>query len=152
MQASLFSVFNEVALGAAVLCASLLLHGLGMLLVRRCHAVLVRRRPNVPISHQLAFSVLVLLLLATHMTEIGLWAATLLLAGAIPNFRDAAYYVAVTYTTLGYEEALLPSDWRSVAPLIAISGLFAFGWTTGTLFNLVHEPLPSDASSNRDRR
>ncbi len=42
-----------------------------------------------------------------------------------------------TYTTLGYGEGTLPKAWRLLAPMIAISGLFAFGWTTGALFNFV---------------
>jgi hypothetical protein len=50
-------------------------------------------------------------------------------------FRDAFYYVAGTYTTLGYGEGRLPHAWRLLAPMIAISGLFAFGWTTGVLFS-----------------
>jgi hypothetical protein len=151
MRASLLNLVNEVVLGAVVLCLTLLLHGLGMTLVRKCHAVLVRLRPSVPISHRPAFSVLILLMLATHILEILLWAATLVLAGATANIQDASYYVAVTYTTLGYGENTLTANWRMVAPMIAISGLFAFGWTTSTLFNIVQEILPQ-APADRERR
>lgn len=151
MRTSLLNVFNEIALGAVVLCLTLLLHGLGMTVVRKCHAILVRLRPSVPISHQPVFSVLILLMLATHIVEIALWAATLVLAGALPDFQDASYYVAVTYTTLGYEETALAANWRMVSPMIAVSGLFAFGWTTSTLFNLVQEKLPQNPT-DRERR
>ena len=43
-------------------------------------------------------------------------------------------YVSVTYMSLGYGEDILASNWRSIAPMIATSGLFAFGWTTGVPF------------------
>ena len=73
-------------------------------------------------------------MLVTHLVEIFMWSAVLIGIEAIAVFRDAFYYVAGTYTTLGYGEGTLPKAWRLLAPMIAISGLFAFGWTTGTLF------------------
>jgi len=80
---------------------------------------------------------MIVLMLTTHLAEMLLWAGALVGIEAIAGFRDAFYYVAGTYTTLGYGEGTLPHAWRLLAPMIAISGLFAFGWTTGVLFSLV---------------
>ena len=60
--------------------------------------------------------------------------------GGAAAFRDAYYYVAVTYTTLGYGENTLTPAWRILAPMMAMSGVFAFGWTTSVLFSIVAAP------------
>jgi hypothetical protein len=39
-------------------------------------------------------------MLCTHLFEVLLWAITLVLTDAVPDFRDAFYYSSVTYTTL----------------------------------------------------
>jgi hypothetical protein len=124
-------------MGALLLLASTSLHGLGMYLV---HDRFDRLWPSYRHKHlrrQIFFSGIVLLILVTHLAEMLLWGATLAAVGAIPVFRDAYYYAAVTYTTLGYGADMLPHSWRILAPMIAMSGFFAFGWTTGVLVNVV---------------
>ena len=32
---------------------------------------------------------------------------------------------------------MLPRQWRLLSPMLAMSGLFAFGWTTGVLVNFL---------------
>jgi hypothetical protein len=126
----------ELLLGTLPLIASVLIHGVGMYVVQRAFEArisLLRTRAH----EQLLLAAMILLMLTTHMAEILLWAATLIGIEAIAGFRDAFYYVAATYTTLGYGEGTLPKQWRLLAPMIAISGLFAFGWTTSVLFSLV---------------
>jgi hypothetical protein len=126
----------EIALGTLPLIASVLIHGVGMYVVQRAFETrisLLQTRAH----EQLLLAAMILLMLTTHMAEILLWAAALVGIEAIAGFRDAFYYVAGTYTTLGYGEGMLPKQWRLLAPMIAISGLFAFGWTTSVLFSLV---------------
>jgi len=127
----------EIALGTIPLLMTLLVHGLGMELARRVFET--RAIPHYR-THDHAvgyFAATVVIMLLTHLIEIFMWSAVLVGIEAIPVFRDAFFYVATTYTTLGYGEGTLPKAWRLLAPMIAISGLFAFGWTTGMLFNLV---------------
>jgi hypothetical protein len=132
-------------MGALLLVASTSLHGLGMYVVHdrfdRHWSEFRRQR----LRRQVFFSGLVLLILTTHLAEMLLWGCTLVVVGAIPIFRDAYYYAAVTYTTLGYGAEMLPQGWRILAPMIAMSGFFAFGWTTGVLVNLVGRMHQRDA-------
>ena len=132
-----WSLWEEVAMGALLLVASTSLHGLGMYLVNDRFDRLWPRYRHHHLRRQLFFSGIVLLILATHLGEMLVWGLTLTGVGAIPIFRDAFYYSAVTYTTLGYSPDLLPQGWRILAPMIAMSGFFAFGWTTGVLVNVV---------------
>ncbi len=129
---------GEIAFGSAMLILSLIIHGFGMLIVQRSN----RQFQQLPLGfkREAAFSVLILMLLLTHMVEMFMWASMLAWGGAIGTFRNAFYYVAVTYTTLGYGEGTLSEPWRIMAPMMAMSGVFAFGWTTSVLFSIVAPP------------
>jgi Ion channel len=127
----------EILLGTLPLIGSVLIHGAGMGLVQR---VFETRAIHLYRAHGHAlgyFAAIIALMLVTHLVEIFMWSAVLVGIEAVESFRDAFYYAAGTYTTLGYGEGTLPKPWRLLAPMIAISGLFAFGWTSGTLFNIV---------------
>jgi amino acid transporter len=76
-------------------------------------------------------------LAALHFTETLLWAIPISLAGQIPSMRDSYYYVLESYTTLGEGSISLPDRWRLVGPIIAMSGLFTFGWTGSVLVNIM---------------
>lgn len=132
-----FTPIVEILLGTVPLLATLFIHGSGMYFIERRFA---NRRPlfrSTRLGSEVFFAAMVIVMLTTHLVEILVWGATLAVVGAVPVFRDAFYFAAGTYTTLGYGEGTLTRSWRLMAPMIAISGLFAFGWTTGVLVNLV---------------
>lgn len=141
----------EIVLGTVPLVASLFVHGLGMYLVQRAfeaRGIEMYRSGKHP---ELFFAGMITLMLATHLAEMLLWSATLVAFDAIHVFRNAFYFVAGTYTTLGYGEGMLPASWRLLAPMIAISGFFAFGWTTGILLHLVSQASKARAEGIADR-
>lgn len=72
-----------------------------------------------------------------HVLEICIWGLILTKMGLIPSMRDAMYFSANTYTSLGYGNVTLPAAWRDLSPIISMSGLFTFAWTTGQLFDIV---------------
>ena len=127
----------EIALGTLPLIVSLFLHGIGMNIVQRVFETRAIPQYRAKGHAHVYFAAMIVVMLITHLVEIFMWSAALVGIEAIAVFRDAFYYVAGTYTTLGYGEGTLPREWRLLAPMIAISGLFAFGWTTGVLINLV---------------
>ncbi len=76
-------------------------------------------------------------LLGVHLVEIFIWSAALVYSGLIADWRIAGFFAGNTYTTVGYGGDILPIGWRMVAPIIAISGLFTFGWTGSVLVDLI---------------
>ncbi len=140
----------EIALGTIPLLATLFIHGVGMYAVMRGferRGVAIYRTGS---TGELFFGLMVAMMLATHLLEMFVWAAALGAIGAVATFRDAFYYVACTYTTLGYGEGTLTREWRLLGPMIGISGLFAFGWTTGVLVNLVSQAYQERKKSLAD--
>ncbi|HET9194324.1 MAG TPA: ion channel [Vicinamibacterales bacterium] len=71
-----------------------------------------------------------------HVVEITAWALVYAWGGAIAGVQAAAYFSAVTYTTTGYGDLLLPEDWRLVGAIEALTGILMCGWSTGFFFAL----------------
>ena len=69
-----------------------------------------------------------------HVVEITLWAAIYVLARAMPDLPSAVYFSAVTYTTTGYGDLVLPPDWRLIGAVEALTGILMCGWSTGFFF------------------
>lgn len=66
-----------------------------------------------------------------HMIEITAWALYYVVKGAIPDLQSALYFSAVTYTTTGYGDIVLPEDWRLLGAVEALTGILMCGWSTG---------------------
>ena len=53
---------------------------------------------------------------------------------AIADLQSAFYFSAVTYTTTGYGDVVLPPEWRVVGGIEALTGILMCGWSTALLF------------------
>jgi len=129
----------DLTFGAGMLIAVMLIHAAGVRTVgnyMRRSTLHILARPASWRADVLMSSV-VFLLLALHVLEIVVWAAALVFAGLVPDWRTAGLFAGNTYTTLGYGAYVLPRGWGMMSPLIAISGLFAFGWSGSVLVDLV---------------
>jgi len=69
-----------------------------------------------------------------HITEIMIWAIVYAAGGAMKGFTTAAYFSAVTYTTTGYGDLVLPEEWRIVGGVEALTGILMCGLSTGMFF------------------
>src|SRR3954466_1800087 len=66
-----------------------------------------------------------------HLLEIAAWALLYGLRRAMPDLPSAVYFSAVTYTTTGYGDLVLPPAWRLVGAVEALTGILMCGWSTG---------------------
>jgi hypothetical protein len=76
-------------------------------------------------------------IIAFHMIEIGVWAVAFRLTEALPDTASAIYFSAVTYTTTGYGDVVLPLEWRLLGGVEALTGILMCGWSTGFFFAVV---------------
>jgi len=72
--------------------------------------------------------------LLLHLIEILVWALFYVWRGAMPDFTTSAYFSAVTYTTTGYGDLVLPKEWRLVGGVEALTGILMCGLSTGLFF------------------
>jgi hypothetical protein len=129
----------DLLFGGGMLIAIMLVHATGVRavtghVVRRSAAILLR-----PTAWRadLLMSGSVFALLSLHLGETFLWACALVYSGLVPDWRAAGFFAGNTYTTVGYGNFVLPPKWEMLAPIIAISGLFTFGWSGSVLVDLV---------------
>jgi hypothetical protein len=72
-----------------------------------------------------------------HFIEIAVWAIFFVLLGAMPDLVSAGYFSAVTYTTTGYGDLLLPREFWLFGGIEALTGILMCGWSTGFFFAVV---------------
>jgi hypothetical protein len=85
-----------------------------------------------------------------HLVEIGIWATFYTWKHAMPDIASALYFSAVTYTTTGYGDLVLPPDWRLVGGVEALTGILMCGWSTGFFFAVVSRmdlPAPPNGAT-----
>jgi hypothetical protein len=69
-----------------------------------------------------------------HLLEIAVWAFFYASQGGMPDLTSAFYFSAVTYTTTGYGDLVLPEEWRLVGGIEALTGILMCGLSTGMFF------------------
>jgi hypothetical protein len=72
-----------------------------------------------------------------HLGEITIWGSFYVWRGAIDGLPSALYFSAVTYTTTGYGDLVLPEEWRLVGAVEALTGILMCGLSTGFFFAVV---------------
>ena len=141
--------------GGVMLVIIVLIHGTGLdHIVNRYKrkADRLRARESHPKLAVLIFAGAILLMLALHIFEACIWGIVLNKVGLIGNLRDSIYFSANTYTTIGYGKMILPDNWRELSPIMAISGLFTFAWTTGEMFGIVGQQRELMAELEKTRK
>src|SRR5271156_2176242 len=129
-----------LGIGSFMLVFLVLFHGVGLHLIcvqqKRRERRLRVGRPNLA-AGALLFGWSVSLMLALHVVEILIWSFAITHTGIVKHAYDAMYFCANAYTTLGMGNLDLDAHWRNISPIIGISGLFTFAWTTSALVDVV---------------
>lgn len=72
-----------------------------------------------------------------HLVEIAVWALFYAWGHGMPDLHSAFYFSAVTYTTTGYGDLLLPTEWHWVGGIEALTGILMCGWSAAFFFAVV---------------
>jgi len=81
----------------------------------------------------------------THLAEIILWGVFYVRQGIFTDLPTAAYFSAVTYTTVGYGDLVPPVEWRLLAGTEALTGILMCGWSAAFFFSIVSQRHSGDA-------
>ena len=131
----------EIVLGTLVMIVIIFVHGVGIRTINqrfsRSWIGMNSATSHWRVNLLLAFTIGSLA--GLHFAETLLWAAPISLMGLIPSMRDSYYFVLASYTTLGEGTVSLPDRWRLIGPIMAMSGLFTFGWTVSFLVSIMAE-------------
>jgi hypothetical protein len=152
-----FKPWAALILGSFILVGLVLVHGSGIHWILIYHQRNGRRlwlgKPH-HIEATILFGTSVFLMLGLHIFGVLVWAFILDHLGLILKANDAIYFCANAYTTLGYGAVDLDPLWRNISPIIGISGLFTFAWTTSALVGVVtgHNRLLEQLEIEREKQ
>ena len=96
-----------------------------------------------------------IVLITLHIIEIFVWALAYMIVlpdGELKSLESAFYFSAVTFTTLGYGDITLSSDWRLLSGLQAIDGILLIGWTTAFLFAVLQRAWTSPGDNKKSQK
>jgi hypothetical protein len=152
-----FTLAAAIIIGSVILVGLVLFHGAGIHWIltfhKRGNLRLRSGRPHIS-GAVILFGAAVFLLLSLHIIGVLTWAFALTHLGLISDTKNAVYFCANAYTTLGYGEVDLDSHYRIISPIIGISGLFTFAWTTSALVTIVtcHNALVEQLENERAKQ
>ena len=113
----------------------------------------IRRHPEFPgfWAGTWLFILVAAWIVVMHLFEIVVWAAFYFFKGAMPAFQTAVYFSAVTYTTTGYGDLVLPPEWRLVGAIEALTGILMCGWSTAFFLTVGSRLYESPAGATVQR-
>ncbi len=130
---------QQLVLGSLLIIVSIVIAGVGFVLLE---ALLTRyqgwllRPPHRPkMLTLLCASVAWILLIAT--AGVWMWALVFLWLDVFVTLEASVYFSIVAFTTLGFGDILLPTEWRLLAGMIAINGLLMIGLETAMLIEVL---------------
>jgi hypothetical protein len=71
-----------------------------------------------------------------HLIEVAWWGLYYELLGYFPDYSTALYFSAITYTTLGYGDVLLPRESRLIGGVEALTGMLMMAWSAAIMVRL----------------
>ena len=89
-------------------------------------------------------------LVLLHLAEISVWALFYWWQQCLPDAESSFYFSAVTYTTVGYGDLVLPQEWRLVGAVEGLTGILMCGLSTGLFFAVVSKFLAATPASEQD--
>lgn len=71
-----------------------------------------------------------------HTMEIWCYAVAYMLLGVFKDFATALYFSATAFSTLGFGDVVIGSDWRLFGSVEGVTGLILIGWSSAFLLSV----------------
>jgi hypothetical protein len=126
------------AITAAVLVAlSLWIQCVGMATLIHWGPLYLAREQRLSLVHSTVLIIRVTsLMIGLHIAQILVWAAFYRWT-CLPGWGSAFYFSTASYSTVGYGDLVLPTAWRSLGPVEAVTGVLMCGLSVSLLFAIV---------------
>ncbi len=79
----------------------------------------------------------VLYILFVQTIIVWTWASAFYVLCAFGEFEPSLHFSLISFTTLGFGDVTLGTDWRLLSGLTAANGFLSFGWSTAFMVELV---------------
>jgi hypothetical protein len=146
-------VFLQIALGSGLLLVSILIAALSAWamesLFARFHTWLMREPHRPKLMLVMLFASLWVLGIVT--AGVWIWAFAFWVLDIFVTFEEAVYFALVSFTTLGYGDILLPTQWRILGGMAAANGLLNIGLLTALLVEALRHVRLGQVDARRRR-
>jgi opacity protein-like surface antigen len=95
--------------------------------------------------------VTLVVLMATHVVEISVWASYYGLAGIETEKAGVFEFAFENYTALGYGDAVAGPGYRLIGPITSLNGLLLIGWSVALIFEVMRMAEVQVARKNSSR-
>jgi Ion channel len=128
----------QFSAAAGLIAATLVIQALFMSTGVRAFRWAEEHRPMLMARRPTSVTVIwILFLIIPIILDVTVWAVFYYVQGALPTFEESLYFSTVTFTTVGYGDIVLRSEWRQLATFEAMSGWIIFGWGTALIVAVV---------------
>jgi voltage-gated potassium channel Kch len=135
-------IIKIIFIGIVIVTINLVIQSLGNIFWLRKITASTKNKNNISngaILKALLFSFLLFTLI--HTIHSLIWAICYYsipeTSSEFSSFTEAVYFSLVTFTTLGYGDISLSSEWRLLSGLEAINGIMLIGWSTAMMYSLI---------------
>jgi len=134
-------MWQHIAIGSLLVLTTTVVHA-AVTVLALLGLTWAQRLIGAHLGRAFAISCLVVGLFLVSLFDALLWAIAYLEVGAIGDFESALYFSMVTFTTLGYGDVILGTEWRLLAAFEAANGIIIFGWSTALVVAYVQRLAP----------
>lgn len=129
----------SLGIAAILITLTVIIHMTGLIvLMRFLEARSHRIKPFHSGFRQGLFIVLVVLgLVAIHFIEIMIYAVAYSALGIFETFEASLYYSTSAFTTVGFGDVAIASEWRLLGALEGLNGFLLIGWSTAFMVALI---------------
>lgn len=122
-----------------IACGMLAVHGIAVLAIAGAfHAIDgLMNRKRIYGGSFLSYFIAILLVIASHLGEIVVWAYICVALKVFPTNPQTFYFAGEMYTTVGYGNYILPEHWRILPIIISFSGIFAVSMSGAALYSMM---------------
>ena len=134
-------MLTQILIGILLTLATIVIASLGWWalesLIRRVHRWSLRppHGPKLMAILVMALTWNILIIVAAVLV----WALAYMVFGIFTTFEAAVYFSLVAFTTLGFGDILLPTEWRLLGGMAAANGLLLFGLITAILVETLRD-------------
>ena len=133
------TIWMNILYGSLITIYTIVIHALATRFIMFTANRMKKRTHHIFIYKEIWLSVFVLIMLFAAILEASGWSAIYHHLGATGSFEESLYFSIVTFTTLGYGDITLNSDWRILASIQAAAGILIFGWSTAIIVAVVQK-------------
>ena len=120
-------------------CLMLTFHGVAVLMIAGAFHWIDKKLENKRVygANFLSYFIAILLIIASHLSEIVAWAYICVALQVFPTNPQTFYFAGEMYTTVGYGDYTLSERWRILPIIISFSGIFAVSMSGAALYSMM---------------